>query len=70
MPDTGECTGRTIENKMDSLLFCLQGREVNMQQPQNVVRAIMGEIELWQYTGLGFDYSGGMVREGFLEEVT
>lgn len=54
---------------MDSLLFCLKGREVTMQQPQNVVRAIVGEIELWQYIGLGFDYSVGMVREGFLEEV-
>lgn len=54
---------------MDSLLFCLKGREVTMQQPQNVVRAIVGEIELWQYIGLGFDYSVRMVREGFLEEV-
>lgn len=34
-----------------------------------MVRAILGETELQQCTGLGLDQSRGMVREGFLEEV-
>lgn len=66
-PDTGECTARTIESKMDHLLFCLKRRRVNMQQQQNMVRAFIGEMELWQCIGLELDHSGGMVREGFLE---
>ena len=39
-----------------------------MLQTQNVVRAVVREIELWHCIGLGLEQSGGMIREGFLEE--